>query len=168
MRVIQTHGRIELRNAPTLLWGLGLWLIAGGALCLGMVAFRADGLALWERAVGALIGAGVLAGGLYHMTTSPATVLAFDTVRRRVRYERRAPLRRREVIDVPADEFLGTEIVVSHDSDGDPWLELTAQFAGRAPVPLDSASGGARQYLQDTAAAISAASRRVLPASHGS
>lgn len=164
MRVTRTPGRLELRQTPGCLWSFGMWFVAGGALCLGMVAFRGDGLATWERLVGAIIGSGVLAGGLHFMGTTAATTLVFDRERRRVTYERRAPLRRRVVVEVAAEDFLGYRITESADSDGDAWAELNVLFAGQPPLLLDSVSGGAREYLQQTALLIDEARRDVLPA----
>jgi len=155
MRVLRSTGSVELRRTPGCLWAFGLWFVAGGALCLGMVAFHAQGLAPWERAVAALIGGGVLAGGLFHLATTPATSLRFDLVRRRIRYERRAPLRRRVIVDVPITDFTGYSFARSTDSDGDPWLELAVVFVGRKPLVLDSASGHDRERLQRIANVIS-------------
>ena len=157
MKVLRTPGSIELRSTPGCLWGFGLWFVAGGSLCLGMAAFRADELGYGARAIIALIGSGVLAGGLFQMATTPATSLAFDLVRRRVRYVRRAPLRRRVIIDVPAASFHGYALVTSTDSDGDPRFDLNVLFEGRRPQPLDNASGRAREHLDRTAALIAEA-----------
>lgn len=159
MKIRPTKDGIEFRSTPGCLWGFGLWFVAGGTLGLAMVAFAPGELTLRDRLIAALIGAGVLAGGLYAMSTWPATRLTMNMVNRTLRYVRTAPLRRRVVVDAPFDRFDGVQVTPSRDSDGDVWYELLLRIEGAAPLTLGSWPDAQRSELDAASAAISAALR---------
>jgi hypothetical protein len=159
MKIRRTATGIELRTTPRGLWTLGMWFVAGGTFCLAMIAFRPGDLSPTDRLIGALIGTGVLAGGLYALSTSWATRLVLDMLRRRLTYIHRAPFPPRVVVNASFEQVRGTEVRRRHDSDGDAWSDVLLLVDGHDPLPLDSWPDARPSGMRTTTTAIESALR---------
>jgi hypothetical protein len=119
VRITRADGRVTIRDQAASHWFLGLFLLAGGLLCIAAplgLANDSDRLQLWERAASIAVGLGVSTGALWWLRRSPATRVVLDPGRRRMQLVRLG-LTGRKAEEFRFDEV--TEVTVEHGKDSD-------------------------------------------------
>jgi hypothetical protein len=157
---IERHGTALLvRDTPGCFWLFGLWFVAGGAFAIALpfIATNAGELAWWERALAALIGLAVLAGGLYVIGEAPAVRAELDPAADRGVVTTRA-LWRRERAEFRCSDVVFVELKEERDSDGDPLFQLRCRLRDGRVLPLQSRPA----YGREAAAARQAQLREFL------
>ena len=87
MRITRDDGQVTLRDGATSHWFLGLFLLAGGLLCIAAplgLANDSDRLQRWGRVASIAVGLGVSTGALWWLRRSPATRIVLEPGRRRM------------------------------------------------------------------------------------
>jgi hypothetical protein len=120
VRITRADGQVIIKDRAALHWFLGLFLLAGGLLCIAAplgLANDFNRLQLWERAASIAVGLGVGTGALWWLRRSPATRIVLDPGRRRMQLVRLG-LTGRKVEEFRFDEVAEVTVEVGKDSDG--------------------------------------------------
>src|SRR5687768_5269312 len=140
MHITREGGRAFLRDRPGPFWMVGLFLLAGGALAIGMslgLAGNGDELKPWERLASAAVGLGVAAGGLWWRAQTPTTKVELALTRRSLRLVRWGILGR-EVRQLPFDQLESAVVEEGDDGDGGKvWRPIVRlRYGGVLPLSL--------------------------------
>lgn len=127
-----------MRDQAAPYWALGLFLLAGGLLCLAMtlgLAPNAGALKQWERVASLLVGLGVCAGALWWLARNPTTRVELDLTRRTLRLVRTGILGRK-LRQLGFNQLEGVELQRGADSEGDPVWRPAVRLRGGELLPL--------------------------------
>jgi hypothetical protein len=170
VRIKHNGGLITIRDQPAPFWALGLFLLAGGVVAVVMplgLATNADSLAPWERLASIGVGLGVVAGALWWLSRSPATLVQLDLTRRRLRLVRFG-LAGRHVRQLSFDDLESVEVEQGTDDEGGPiWRPIARVRSGR-PVTLSELWSHDEAAVREAVAAVAEACRLPSPKHSGS
>lgn len=138
MRITRAEGHVTITDRAASHWLLGIFLLAGGLLCivapLGL-ANDSDRLQLWERVASIAVGLGVTTGALWWLRHSPATRVVLEPGRRRMRLVRLG-LTGRQVEEFRFDEVAEVSVEQGEDSEGGVVTRPVARLKSGAVIPL--------------------------------
>jgi hypothetical protein len=138
VRITRADGQITLRDRAADHWSLGLFLLAGGLVCIAMplgLANDLDRLKLWERMASFAVGLGLASGALWWLRRSPATRVVLEPGRRRMRLVRLG-LTGRQVEEFRFDEVAEVSVEQGEDSEGGVVTRPVARLKSGAVIPL--------------------------------
>jgi hypothetical protein len=165
VRITRADGQVTIRDRAALHWFLGLFLLAGGLLCIAAplgLANDFDRLQLWERVASIAVGLGVGTGALWWLRRSPATSVVLDPGRRRMRLVRLG-LTGRKVEEFRFDEVAEVAVEQSKDSDGGVVTRPVARLRSGATIPLSELWSHDAQGVVAAAAEVARACGLALP-----
>ena len=165
VRIKHDGGHITIRDRPAPFWALGLFLLAGGVVAVVMplgLATNADSLAPWERLASIGVGLGVVAGALWWLSRSPATLVQLDLTRRRLRLVRFG-LAGRHVRQVSFGDVESVELEQGTDDEGGPIWRPIARLRSGEPVTLSQLWSHDEAAVREVVAAVAEACRLPSP-----
>lgn len=165
MRITRENGHVIIRDQAVSHWSLGLFLLAGGLVCIAAplgLANDSDRLQLWERLTGIVIGLGVCTGAFWWLRRSPVTRIVLEPGRRRMQLVR-LRLSGRKVEEFRFDEVAEVNVEHGKDSDGDPVMRPVARLKCGTDIRLSELWSHDAKGVLEAAAEIARTCGLALP-----
>jgi hypothetical protein len=131
------------------------------------LATNADSLAPGERFASIVVGLGVVAGALWWLSRSPATLVQLDLTRRRLRLARFG-LAGRHVRQLSFGDLESVEVEQGTDDDGEPIWRPIVRLRSGEPVTLSQLWSHDEATVREAVAVVAEACRLPSPKHSGS
>ena len=133
MRTEIVNGRLVVRDNPTLFWLFYSFFIMGGSTAMYLSLSAAPDML--TAALGATIGLGNLAGGIYMLKREPASVVEIDPSGNQVRVVRWGVAGKKETL-YPLDTLTAVDIETTEHTDGGHVYRPRLRFGRSQHVPV--------------------------------
>ena len=133
MRTEIVSGLLVVRDNPTLFWLFYSFFIMGGSTALYLSLSAAPDML--TAVLGATIGLGNLAGGIYMLKREPASVVEIDPSGNQVRVVRWGVAGKKETL-YPLDTLTAVDVETTEHTDGGHVYRPRLRFGGSRHVPV--------------------------------